>query len=198
MAKVIRYFAHPGARASRANRAMSEAAAAVDGVTHVDLYAEYPRYEINIDREQARLIEHDVILLQFPVFWYSCPALVKEWIDLTLEHGFAYGHEGDKLKGKTFMLAVTAGGPQDAYTPGGYQKHDLRTFLTPFEQTAGLCQMRFPAPFVLYGALSAGPDAHAAGFVTLLEALRDDRFDLDDATARTVLTHDTLPLLEKA
>ena len=54
----------------------------MEGVTFVDLYAEYPRFEIDVDREQARLLAHDVIVFQNPLFWYSTPAILKEWQDL--------------------------------------------------------------------------------------------------------------------
>jgi glutathione-regulated potassium-efflux system ancillary protein KefG len=156
MAKLLVYYAHPGHKHSHANKAMVAEAQKVDGITFVDLYAEYPRFEIDIDREQQRLLDHDVILFQFPMFWYSTPSLIKEWQDLVLEHGFAYGAGGDKLAGKCMMLAVTAAGPQDAYAQQGYQKYPIRTFLTPLEQTARLCHMEFSAPYALYGSLCGG------------------------------------------
>ena len=53
------------------------------------------------------LLDHDVVLFQFPLFWYSTPSILKEWQDLVLEHGFAYGAEGDALDGKRMMIAVT-------------------------------------------------------------------------------------------
>ena len=196
MAKVICYYAHPGQRFSRANRAMTKAAKTVDGITQVDLYAEYPRHDVDIDREQARLLEHQVIVLQFPLFWYSSPSLLKEWIDLVLEHGFAYGEGGDKLSGKVMMLAITAAGPEEAYTPNGYQHYPLRTFLTPFEQTARLSKMRFAAPYVLHSSLKADATRHADGFTTLLRALRDDHYDIDRAVNAEIITYKTLPLTE--
>lgn len=189
MAKVIHYYTHPGHRYSHANKAMWDMAQSVDGVERVDLYAEYPRHNINIDREQKRLLDHDVIVFQFPIFWYSSPSLLKEWIDLTLEHGFAYGKDGDKLAGKWLMLAVTAAGPEEAYSAGGYQHFPLRTFLTPFEQTARLSKMRFAAPYVFHDALKADPSAHAAGFKTLLEGLRDGRVDLEKLEQMDCLYH---------
>lgn len=194
MANVIHYLAHPGLVHSQVNAAMWARAQSVNAVTHVDLFAEYPRYHIDIDAEQERLTSHDVIVLQFPLFWYSCPGLMKEWIDLVLEHGFAYGTGGDKLAGKSLMLAVTTGGPQDAYTTTGYQHFELRTFLTPFEQTANLCQMQFLAPYVMHSALKDAPEPHAAGFERLLSALAQDRLDLAAARAADILTHDTLPI----
>ena len=200
MAKLLVYYAHPGHKYSHANRAMWRRARSVTGITRVDLYGEYPRFDIDIDREQQRLLDHDVILFQFPMFWYSTPSLVKEWEDLVLEHGFAYGRGGAALKGKTMMLAVTAAGPRDAYTRRGYQRYAIRTFLTPLEQTAHLCDMTFPAPYVLYSSLNAPADGlvepHAEGYQRLLEALRDDRYDFASVADADVVHFDNLPIRE--
>ena len=64
---------------------MFNAAKQHKAVTAIDLYAEYPDYNISIEREQQRLVEHDVIIFQFPIYWYSTPALLKEWQDLVPE-----------------------------------------------------------------------------------------------------------------
>ncbi len=198
MARLIVYYAHPGHKYSHVNRDMARAAAAIDGITFVDLYRDYPRFDVNVVIEQQRLLDHDVILFQFPMFWYSTPSIIKEWQDLVLEHGFAYGADGDKLEGKTMMLAVTAAGPEDAYAPGGYQHYPIRTFLTPLEQTARLCKMRFLAPYVLYASLRA-PGAglvepHVNGYRRLLEAVRDDSYDFAAASDRDVIGFDSLPI----
>ena len=201
MNNVILYYAHPGQRFSHANAAMWNEARAVDGVTRVDLYSEYPRFDIDIDNEQQRLLDHDIIVFQCPLFWYSTPSLVKEWIDLTLEHGFAYGSDGVQLAGKTMMFALTAAGPADAYTEEGYQRYPLRTFLTPLERTAGLCRMHFAAPYVLYGSIKAIDEgripAHAAGFGRLLTALRDGTYDFEGADHMGVVEAPALDALIK-
>ena len=198
MAALIVYYAHPGHKHSHVNRYMCRAARRVDGITYVDLYEDYPRFDINVEVEQQRLLDHDVVLLQFPLFWYSTPSILKEWQDLVLEHGFAYGAGGDKLEGKRLMLAITAAGPDDAYTSGGYQHYPLRDFLRPLEQTARLCGMHFAAPYALYGSLRAPAagevDPHVEGYRALLEAIRDDRFDWDTAEQRDVLGYDSLPI----
>jgi len=177
---------------------MAKVAREVEGITFIDLYADYPRHDIDVEQEQRRLLDHDVILFQFPLYWYSTPSLIKEWQDLVLQHGFAYGHEGDKLAGKTMMLAITAGGPEDAYAPKGYQHYPLRTFLTPLEQTARLCKMRFATPYALYGALSAETDGeikyHASGYRKLLIAIRDDQYDFDKSDELDVLCSQNLPI----
>ena len=198
MASLIVYYAHPGHKYSHVNRYMARAAAAIEGITYVDLYRDYPRFDIDVVVEQQRLLEHDVVLFQFPMFWYSTPSIVKEWQDLVLEHGFAYGTSGDSLDGKRMMLAITAAGPQDAYTPGGYQHFEIRTFLTPLEQTARLCKMRFSPPYVLYSSLRAPADGqvdpHVDGYRRLLEAIRDDSYDFDAAARLDVVHYDSLPI----
>ena len=200
MARVLILFAHPALEHSRVHRRLLAEIRDSPDVTLHDLYEAYPRLDIDVEREQRRLQDHDVILFQFPVFWYSTPSLVKEWEDLVLEHGFAYGVGGDRLAGKRLMLAITGAGPEDAYTERGYQRFPLRTFLTPLEQTARLCGMRFPAPYVLYGALRAPDEGrdepHVLGYRRLLEAIRDDRYDFETAERRDVIQAHDLPIHE--
>ncbi len=61
-----------------------------------------------------------VICFLHPLYWYSTPAILKEWQDLVLEHGFAYGSEGTALHGKLFFNALTAGGAEAAYCAEGH------------------------------------------------------------------------------
>ena len=201
MAKLIVYYAHPGHKHSRANRAMAAAAETIEHITYVDLYRDYPRYDIDVNIEQQRLLDHDVILFQFPLFWYSTPSIIKEWLDLVLEHGFAYGSDGDRLAGKQMMLAVTAAGPEEAYAHEGFQNFPIRTFLTPLEQTARLCRMGFSAPYVLYSSLKAPStgalELHVDGYRKLLEAIRDDRYSFSDAEKMDVVGFENLPVREE-
>lgn len=191
---ILVLFAHPAQARSEAHALLARVARDTPGVTFADLYAEYPRFEIDIDAEQARLAAHDVLVFQHPVYWYSTPALLKEWQDLVLEYGWAYGRGGTALRGKIFLCAVTAGGPVEAYGAGGYNRFPLRVLLSPLEQTANLCGMTYLPPFALFAARRAAQGAalalHAARYRRLLEALRDDR--LDPAAYRAA------PLLELA
>jgi putative NADPH-quinone reductase len=179
---------------------MAKIASGVHGVTFVDLYAQYPKLDIDIDVEQDRLLKHDVIIFQFPIYWYSTPSILKEWQDLVLEYGFAYGNTGDKLAGKVFLPVITAGGPDHAYTEQGSNHFRLRALLSPLEQTANLCRMRFVPPFVLFSAHDAHregrADPHLEGYQRLLEALGDETFDIDAAARMELLSADTIPLRE--
>lgn len=181
MARVLVLFAHPAQRHSRINRAMAEAAQSVKDVTFVDLYARYPRFKIDIDAEQAQLLEHDVIVLQFPIYWYSTPSILKEWQDLVLEFGFAYGPGGDSLAGKWLLPVVSLGGAEGAYQESGHNRFPLPTLLSPLMATAHLCQMRYLPPLPLFAAHKAREDgrgdAHVEVYTRLLEALRDGRLE---------------------
>ncbi|MGH1360297.1 MAG: NAD(P)H-dependent oxidoreductase [Burkholderiaceae bacterium] len=182
MKKILVLFAHPAIGRSEINRPMLGAARRLDGVTVVDLYAEYPDFDINIDQEQERLLAHDVIVFQFPLYWYSTPSLLKEWQDLVLEYGFAYGKGGNKLAGKVFLTALTAGGSKEAYQKTGDNLFTIRELLQPLEQTAHLCQMTYLPPFVLFRSRSAQAEGRVASHVTewtrLLTDLRDQQADV--------------------
>jgi putative NADPH-quinone reductase len=183
--RMLVLLAHPSLDRSEVNRPMAEAIDGLDGVTLVDLYAEYPDFQIDIDREQARLLAHDVIVFQHPLYWYSTPAILKEWQDLVLEHGFAYGSHGTALHGKIFFNALTAGGLEAAYRAEGYNHFTIRELLHPIEQTAMLCGMIYLPPFALFGSRTAVEesrvDRHIADWVRLLEAVRDNRIDIAGA-----------------
>jgi len=172
-ARVLVLFVHPALEKSRVNRFLLEAARKVDGVTCHDLYEAYPDFHVDVQAEQELLAGHDVIVMQHPFYWYSSPALLKEWLDLVLEHGWAYGSTGQALHGKTLLNAITTGGPERAYCAAGYNHFTLLELLAPFAQTAALCGMDYLPPFAVHGPLNMPPEAvatHAADYAKLLAA----------------------------
>ena len=174
--RVLVLFAHPALRKSRVNKRLLSAVEGLDGVEVNDLYQSYPDFDIDVAREQRLLLDHDVVVLQHPFYWYSTPAILKEWQDLVLEHGWAYGHDGHALEGKTLLNVVSTGGPENAYAQGGANRFTMRQLLAPIEQTARLCGMEYLPPFVVHGThalTSDGIDREAADYRRLLEALRD-------------------------
>ncbi|MDG3086260.1 NAD(P)H-dependent oxidoreductase [Vibrio hannami] len=183
--KILLLFAHPSQHRSEVNSPLFDAAEKLDSVTAVDLYAEYPTFNINIPKEQQRLLEHDIIIFQFPLYWYSTPAILKEWQDLVLEYGFAYGHDGKALHGKTFMCALSAGGKEDAYHTDGYNHYTIQELLQPIEQMATMTGMNYISPFALFGsrtALEEGRIAlHVDNWTRLLVALAEDKVNLERA-----------------
>ncbi|MGB5295988.1 MAG: NAD(P)H-dependent oxidoreductase [Thermoanaerobaculia bacterium] len=183
MHRILVLFAHPALEKSRANRSLIAAVRDLPGVTFHDLYETYPEFDIDVRREQSLLVEHDVIVLQHPFFWYSTPALLKEWQDLVLEHGWAYGSEGKMLEGKRALSVVTTGGREPAYEPDGHNRFTMRQFLAPIEQTFRLCGVEYLPPFVVHGTHGMTSEeirSHADDYRRLLEALREGRVAADD------------------
>jgi len=181
--RVLVLFAHPALEKSRVNKAMVRglAEAEMEGVTFHDLYEAYPDFDVDVATEQRLLLDHDVVVLHHPFYWYSAPALVKQWEDLVLTHGWAYGRDGNALEGKLMMSAITTGGRQNAYHAGGHNRFTISELLRPIEQTAKLCGMDYLPPFVVYGTLNMNPAeiaAHSADYHRVLGALRDRTLDI--------------------
>jgi len=179
---ILVLLAHPVLEKSRVNRRLAAAVRALEGVTLHDLYELYPDFDVDIRAEQRLLQEHDVLVLQHPLYWYSTPALVKQWQDLVLEHGWAYGRGGTALRGKLLVDVVTAGGEASAYRRDGQHGNSLAGFLLPLVQSARLCGMETLPPFAVFGThtmLDSEIGARAADYARLLRALRDDPIDLE-------------------
>jgi glutathione-regulated potassium-efflux system ancillary protein KefG len=181
--QILILFAHPALEKSRVNRVLLQAVQNLESVTIHDLYEAYPNFHIQVKAEQDLLRAHDIIVFHHPFYWYSSPALLKEWQDLVLEYGFAYGHGGTALQGKKFLSAITTGGGEQSYSREGYNRFTLRELLTPFEQTARLCGMDYLPPFVVQGTHKLRErhqiDQHAADYRAVLLALRDNKLDWD-------------------
>lgn len=174
MFKILVLSAHPDLSSSRLNAAARDAILDVEGVTFHDLSAAYPDFQIDVAREQELLLGHDVIVWQFPFYWYSVPPVLKKWMDDVLLYGFAYGSEGTKLHGKKLLLAFTTGGPAESYTEGGYNHYTLEQLTLPQRATANLCGMEMLEPVVLSGAFTVSDESlaeHVAGYRARLEQL---------------------------
>ena len=194
MKNILILFGHPAFRRSTINAALREAVETLDGVTFHDLYASYPDFLIDVRHEQQLCESHDIIIFQHPFYWYSTPAIIKEWFDLVLEHDWAYGLTGNALKDKITFQALTAGGNQENYCADGLNLFTIRELTTPFRATANLCGMDWLPPFAVLGIHQGLPEKdrvrHAEDYRRMLIALRDNRVDLDRARAGELLNQD--------
>lgn len=181
-AKILILFAHPRFEKSRVNRALLDRIEEVPGVTVRDLYERYPDFNIDAAQEQDALAAHPIIVWHYPFYMYGAPALLKQWMDIVLENGWAHGRGGEALKGKIFFNALTTGGTREGYAAGGYNRFTIRELLVPFEQTAALCQMVYLPPFAVQGTYlqtEAQLARHAALYRTLLTRLAQGDFDVE-------------------
>ena len=194
--RILIVFAHPALEKSRVQASLLGRARTIEGVTVSDLYEKYPDFEVAVRKEQLLLAEHDIIIWQHPIFWYSSPALLKQWLDMVLEHGWAYGKGGTALKGKKVISCISSGGGHAAYNTGGHNRYTYAEFLRPFEQTARLCGMQYLPPYAIGGTHRmslADLEPYAQQYADLLLRLRDNRLS-DAAIESATLLNELVPL----
>lgn len=82
----------------------------------------------DVATEQAKLSSADAVILQFPLWWFGAPAILKGWIERVYAFGFGYGYKNGSnqyrygegaLKGKRALVSVCTGGPAVDYGPRG-------------------------------------------------------------------------------
>ncbi|MHB9348747.1 NAD(P)H-dependent oxidoreductase [Enterobacter vonholyi] len=171
--KVLVVIAHPKlTNGSRVNKSLISAIK--DHVSTIrNLYELYPNGVFDIKKEQSLLLEHDVLVFQFPIFWYSAPYLLKKYFEDILTPGFAYGgDEKDfKLKDKIFQIVVSLGARRDSYYPLTIPQPDDESknyigkrlvdlfgnslsdaLFFDYEQLSSYTKMKYQHPFVVFGA----------------------------------------------
>ena len=196
MSNILLLFAHPLLEKSRVHVELLKKVNFVEGITINDLYEQYPDYDIDVEREKKLLVKHDIIIWQHPFYWYSAPPLLKQWQDLVLEHGWAYGKKGTALTGKKVFNVLTSGGSIEAYQPDGFNKYSIHEFLKPFERTAELCRMAYWPPFWVHGVHRMAMNTitqYGERYKNLLTALSKDIFS-DEEIAAQSLMNDLVPV----
>ena len=123
-----------------------------------ELYATaHQGFAAEVEAELQKLAWCDVLIWQFPLWWFGVPAVLKGWVDRVFAMGRAYGagqfYETGVFRGKRALLSLTtgSGSPAEAYQPGGLQG-DLLGILRPIHrgklQFTGFTVL---APHVVYG-----------------------------------------------
>ncbi|MEB6337580.1 NAD(P)H-dependent oxidoreductase [Serratia rhizosphaerae] len=174
MSRILVLTAHRFPDESRVNRALIEAVRPLPGVTVHELMRSYPDYRIDVAHEQALLQSHDALVMMFPFYWYSSPAILSEWQDAVLTYGFAYGSRGTQLHGKPLQLVVSTGGDRQAYSAQGYNRYPAADLLLPFQAMANLTGMDYLPPHLVQGVndlSDARLAQEAAGVATRVQAL---------------------------
>ena len=109
----------------------------------------YPDYRIDVEAEQKKLVAADIIVLQFPIFWYSMPSLLAKWMEDVFIHGFSHGTTGKALVHKKLLLSFTTGAPESAYDAS----FPVEAMAERFVRTAGLTGMDYVG-FIYTGGVS--------------------------------------------
>jgi NAD(P)H dehydrogenase (quinone) len=122
----------------------------------------------DVEEEQRKVLAADAVILLFPLWWYSMPAIMKGWIDRVWAFGLAYGYQGagnayrygeGGFAGKRALLAVSVGGPERDYSPRGING-PLEQLLFPITRnTLFYPGMQVLPTFAVYGSVQIDADA---------------------------------------
>ncbi len=140
---------HPDIQGSGSQQFLKESLPTTSDVTFHHLEACYPDGVIDIRAEQTLLREHDRIIFQFPFYWYSSPAMLKQWQDEVLTESFAFGSH-KALAGKTFGLVVVIGNRESEYQAGGREGYSFSSLTLPFQAMANKVGMQFLKPLGIF------------------------------------------------
>jgi NAD(P)H dehydrogenase (quinone) len=116
--------------------------------------------------EQDKVRRADLIIFQFPMWWFGFPAIMKGWVDRVLSYKFAYGvgqwWDRGLLRDKRAMLAITTGTPAGAYATDG-RNGDIERVLWHMEAgVLAICGFQVVPSFLAYGAPWIGDEGRAA------------------------------------
>jgi NAD(P)H dehydrogenase (quinone) len=124
----------------------------------------------------------DLMIWQFPLWWFGLPAILKGWVDRVFAMGRTYGggriYDSGTFRGRRALLSLTTGGPQPAYVPGGFNG-DLEGILLPIHRGMLAFQgYSVLAPQVNFGAArvdDAQRHAWLAAWAQRLRAIGDEQ-----------------------
>ncbi|WP_103327103.1 NAD(P)H-dependent oxidoreductase [Bacteroidetes bacterium endosymbiont of Geopemphigus sp.] len=138
-------LAHPNLESSISNRRIIETISSLKDVEVHSLYNLYADKKIDVAAEQESLVKSDLIIFQFPMFWFSAPPILKTWQDQVLSPGFGFGaaQEDFKLKGKNLLLSITTGGKREKYHVGNSYNYTLDETLRPLQMMVNYCKMTY-------------------------------------------------------
>ena len=178
MKKVIVISGHPNLSTSRVNIAIINTVSQ-SGVKVHRLPCAVTSNGFDILAEQTLLNAHDRIVLLFPLYWYSCPAIMKQWIDEVLTPGYAYARGGDKLKNKQFMIIATVGAPSSGYRAGGFNRYTLDELLKPLQQTIAYVKGTYLPAVAVYESVFIDDESIAIIAKDVAAQLMEDQASAD-------------------
>ena len=151
--KTLVVIAHPEMKESKINyRWVQELEKYPEEFTVHKLYEVYPGERIDVKNEQKLIEEHENLVLQFPIYWFNSPPLMKKWLDEVFTYGWAYGSKGKKLVNKKIALAVSAGISYEGYSKEGKYQYTLEEVLLPFKMTFDYINASYKGFEAFYGA----------------------------------------------
>ncbi|HLQ40298.1 MAG TPA: NAD(P)H-dependent oxidoreductase [Tetragenococcus sp.] len=141
--KTLIVVSHPEIDNSGSQQYLKKSLPDNKNITWHHLESLYSKKAIDREKERQLLAAHDRIILQFPFYWYSAPAKLKQWLDEVLL-------TDDSLRGKELGLVLVIGSAAKDYQVGGQVDFDLSTLTSPYQAIAKKLQMNFLKLFPIF------------------------------------------------
>jgi NAD(P)H dehydrogenase (quinone) len=129
-----------------------------------------------IEAEIGKIESCDLMIWQFPLWWFGLPGTLKGWVDRVFAMGRTYGgkrvYDGGVFRGKRALLSLTTGGPESAYLKSG-SNGDIAAILRPIQR--GILQFvgfEVLAPQIVYGPVRMDPEKRRDALQAYAERLR--------------------------
>lgn len=137
--KTLVIVAHPEIDNSTTQQFFKEGLAGFDNYEWHEI-----KQEFEVAVERLLLIKADRIVFQFPLYWYSAPAILKQWLDEV------FSVNQLDLSGKELGLVVSTGSPAKAFQAGGTEKYAMSEVLRPYEMLANRMGMKYLTPVLIH------------------------------------------------
>jgi NAD(P)H dehydrogenase (quinone) len=163
-----------------------------NGMTEQYFAATHDLVSADVRAMVEKLDRADLVILQYPMWWYSVPAILKGWLDRVLVYGSVYTtemrYDKGRFAGRRAMLSVTCGGSQGSYAEDG-RNGDVNLFVFPTNYTLAYIGYTVLPPFSAFGVVPPSTPANEAQALAHLKA-SEERY------RQHLLTLDSRPPLQ--
>lgn len=149
--KILTILSHPNLENSRVNKALKQAVEN-ENIVFNNLYEKYKDFNIDVKAEQELLLQYEKIIFQFPIYWYSCPPLLKKYFDDVFAYGFAYGSKTKALSKKDFAFCISFGDAKESFLENGKIAFSVDEILTPFKALCKFTDANYKGYFAVFKA----------------------------------------------
>lgn len=163
--KTLVIVAHPNLTSSTTESFLKAASYLEEDVTWHELTAPF-----NIEAEQSLLKSADRIILQFPMYWYSAPAILKKWLDEVWNSQLTSSH---RLKGRELGIVTTVAHPATAFQPGASQQYTISEILRPYQALAHAVEMKYLPAFPIFQFEQQSDEEHQLLFIRYQQYLTE-------------------------
>jgi glutathione-regulated potassium-efflux system ancillary protein KefF len=181
--KTLLIISHPYPEQSQVIHALQQTAEALPNVTVRNLETIYgdntTAFDIAAEQQAHQGVGRVVYL--FPIHWFNLTPMLKAYLNQVWSYGWAFGPQGEALRGKQMQVVVSAGATAHTYSETGLIQSTVQEVLTPMKACALYVGMSYAEPLAFYEAMGASGDKLSRFQQALQTCLSAPQNDATDA-----------------